>query len=79
MAVKRKVIWNRRGREPRSLLQDGAVFVHARWCCHKANRTQQTLRDEVVDSIPKTDWPGNSPDLNPKDRPSNAHAFGSKM
>jgi hypothetical protein len=44
--------------EPFLFMQDGAG-------AHKANNTQQFLRDDGCDFIPRDEWPGNSPDLNP--------------
>ena len=32
---------------------------------HKANLTQQCLRDRNILFIPREEWPGKSPDLNP--------------
>ena len=39
-------------------MQDGAP-------AHKANLTQQWLRDHDITFIPQEEWPGNIPDLNP--------------
>ena len=46
------------GDEPFLFMQDGAP-------AHKANLTQQWLRDRDIPFIPREEWPGNSPDLNP--------------
>ena len=47
------------GGEPfKKKMQDGAP-------AHKANLTQQWLRDHDIPFIHREEWPGNSPDLNP--------------
>jgi inhibitor of nuclear factor kappa-B kinase subunit alpha len=50
------------------------VFGEDDWCfqqdsapAHKANETQEMLREEVPDFITRDEWPPYSPDLNPLD------------
>ena len=48
------------GYEPFLFMKDGAP-------AHKTNLTQQFSRDSNIPFIPREEWPGNSPDLNPID------------
>lgn len=41
------------------------TFLHDKAPCFKASATQQLLRSEGIDFFDATQWPGNSPDLNP--------------
>jgi transposase len=40
------------------------VYLHDSAPCHKANATQALLKDCEIDFFDRTQWPGNSPDLN---------------
>ena len=40
------------------------VYLHDSAPCHKANATQQMLKDSEIDFFDRTEWPGSSPDLN---------------
>ena len=40
-------------------------FLHDKAPCFKALATQQMLKDSQIDFFDNTQWPGNSPDLNP--------------
>ena len=40
------------------------VYLHDNAPCHKANATQQLLKDSDIDFFDRTEWPGSSPDLN---------------
>ena len=46
------------GDEPFIFMQDGAP-------AHKSNLTQQWFLNRNIPFIPREEWPGNSPDLNP--------------
>ena len=41
------------------------VFLHDKAPCMKARATQQLLRESGIDFFDNSEWPGNSPDLNP--------------
>ena len=50
----------------RSVLSVGdATFLHDRAPCMKALQTQEMLRLNEIDFFDNSQWPGNSPDLNP--------------
>lgn len=40
------------------------VYLHDNAPCHKANATQQLLKDSGIEFFDRTEWPGCSPDLN---------------
>jgi hypothetical protein len=40
------------------------VYLHDNAPCHKANATQQLLKDSGIEFFDRTEWPGSSPDLN---------------
>ena len=41
------------------------VFLHDKAPCFKAMQTQELFRNSGIDFFDNTQWPGNSPDLNP--------------
>lgn len=51
--------------DPRNVLDPSeVVYLHDNAPCHKANATQALLKDSEIDFFDRTQWPGNSPDLN---------------
>ncbi|CAF1292515.1 unnamed protein product [Didymodactylos carnosus] len=40
------------------------VYLHDNAPCHKANGTQQLLKNSGINFFDRTEWPGSSPDLN---------------
>ncbi|CAF4985287.1 unnamed protein product [Rotaria sp. Silwood1] len=51
--------------DPKNVLDPSeVVYLHDNASCHKANATQALLKDSGVDFFDRTQWPGNSPDLN---------------
>lgn len=53
-------------RDPENVLDvDQVTLLHDKAPCFKALQTQDLLRRENVDFFDNTQWPGNSPDLNP--------------
>ena len=56
---------------------ESVVFLHDKVPCMSALATQALLKESNIDFFANTQWPGNSPDLNPtenlgaiiKDRP----------
>ena len=54
-------IWH----ENKVLSVDDVVFLHDRAPCMSSQDTQDLLRDNAIDFFDNSQWPGNSPDLNP--------------
>ena len=53
-------------REVKQLMGDKPfLFMQDSAPAHNSNLTQQWLRDHDILFIPREEWPGNSPDLNP--------------
>ena len=53
-------------RDEESVIDPSQVtFLHDKAPCFKASATQQMLKSEGIDFFDTTEWPGNSPDLNP--------------
>lgn len=51
--------------DPRNVLEPSeVVYLHDSAPCHKANATQALLKECEIDYFDRTQWPGNSPDLN---------------
>lgn len=50
---------------PKNVLHSAeVVYLHDSAPCHKANATQQLLKDSEIDFFDRTQWTENSPDLN---------------
>lgn len=53
-------------RDPDNVIDvDQVTLLHDKAPCFKALQTQQMLKEENIDFFDNTQWPGNSPDLNP--------------
>lgn len=52
-------------RNPENVLDpDEVCFLHDMAPCFRANETQKLMKDSGIDFFDRTEWPGNSPDLN---------------